>query len=178
MYLRCCTLRRTSNIGASRQLQLRPRLPSSVPQSRCSTTVHIESAETSTNCSWTLRHPDSLTDDEQIGLKQVLASCPYLEATAGHVASFAGILTEHLGKHLNSWMTAVSADDLPHLYRFVRGLDTDHAAVLNGLTLPYSSGAVEGHVNRIKMLKRQMYGRAGFDPPPQTNTPQQLILSK
>jgi transposase len=40
---------------------------------------------------------------------------------------------------------------------------TDHAAVRNGLTLPHSSGAVEGHVNRIKMLKRQMYGRAGFD---------------
>lgn len=60
-------------------------------------------------------------------------------------------------------MSAVSADGLPHLYRFVRGLDTDHAAVRNGLTLPYSSGAVEGHVNRIKMIKRQMYGRAGFD---------------
>jgi transposase len=36
-------------------------------------------------------------------------------------------------------------------------------AVVNGLTLPYSSGAVEGNVNRIKMLKRQMYGRASFD---------------
>jgi transposase len=35
--------------------------------------------------------------------------------------------------------------------------------VTNGLTLPYSSGVVEGNVNRIKMLKRQMYGRAGFD---------------
>ena len=41
------------------------------------------------------------------------------------------------------------------MHRFVRGLHTDHAAILNGLTLPYSSGAVEGHVNRIKMLKRQ-----------------------
>ncbi len=113
--------------------------------------------------SWMLRHPDNLTDDEQIGLKQVLAGCPHLEATAGHVASFAEMLTEHLGKQLNSWISAVSADDLPQLHRFVRGLDTDHAAVRNGLTLPYSSGAVEGHVNRIKMLKRQMYGRAGFD---------------
>jgi transposase len=34
--------------------------------------------------------------------------------------------------------------------------------VVNGLTLPYSSGPVEGNINRIKMLKRQMYGRAGF----------------
>lgn len=113
--------------------------------------------------SWMLRHPDSLTDDEQIRLKQVLASCPHLEAVTGHVTSFAEMLTERLGEQLNSWMAAVSADDLPQLHRFVRGLDTDHAAVRNGLTLPYSSGAVEGHVNRIKMLKRQMYGRAGFD---------------
>ncbi len=73
------------------------------------------------------------------------------------------MLTERLGKQLNSWLSGVSADDLPHLHRFARGLDADHAAVLNGLTLPHSSGAVEGHVNRIKMLKRQMYGRAGFD---------------
>jgi hypothetical protein len=50
-----------------------------------------------------------------------------------------------------------------HLHHFIRGLDTDHAAVPNGLTLPYSSGAVEGHVNRIKMVKWQMYGPAGVD---------------
>jgi transposase len=43
------------------------------------------------------------------------------------------------------------------------GLKRDYQAVLNGLTLPYSSGKVEGNVNRIKMLKRQMYGRARFD---------------
>ncbi|OHV44300.1 hypothetical protein CC117_32385 [Parafrankia colletiae] len=44
-----------------------------------------------------------------------------------------------------------------------RGLLRDHDAVLNGLTLPHSSGQVEGTVNRIKMIKRQMYGRANFD---------------
>lgn len=42
-------------------------------------------------------------------------------------------------------------------------LKRDLDAVVNGLSLPYSSGAVEGNVNRIKMLKRQMYGRASFD---------------
>lgn len=65
--------------------------------------------------SWMLRHPDNLIDDEQIGLKQVLASCPHLEATAGHVTSFAETLTGRLGEQLNSWMSAVSADDLPAL---------------------------------------------------------------
>ena len=52
--------------------------------------------------SWMLRHPDNLTDDEQIGLKQVLANCRHLEATAGHVKSFAEIITELLGAQLNS----------------------------------------------------------------------------
>ncbi|WP_455769784.1 transposase [Rhodococcus opacus] len=73
------------------------------------------------------------------------------------------MLTGRHGDRLASWMAAAASDDLPHLQRFVRGIERDHAAVLNGLTLPHNSGAVEGNVNRIKMLKRQMYGRAGFD---------------
>ncbi|MFF1420955.1 hypothetical protein [Streptomyces sp. NPDC058280] len=48
------------------------------------------------------------------------------------------------------------------MHTFINGLERDLAAVTAGLTLPWSSGVVEGHVNRIKMIKRQMYGRAGF----------------
>jgi transposase len=66
-------------------------------------------------------------------------------------------------EQLDTWMAAVEADDLPHPHRFVRGLRLDYDAVLNGLTLPHNSGAVEGNVNRIKMIKRQMYGQAKFD---------------
>lgn len=46
---------------------------------------------------------------------------------------------------------------------FATGLTSDLAAVIAGLSLPYSSGPVEGNVNRIKMIKRRMHGRAGFD---------------
>lgn len=60
-------------------------------------------------------------------------------------------------------MTNVLHEDLPELHSFVTGLRRDHDAVTAGLTLPYSSGPVEGHVNRIKMIKRQMYGRANPD---------------
>ncbi|MGV9864084.1 transposase [Rhodococcus koreensis] len=91
--------------------------------------------------SWMLHHPDNLTDDEQLGLKQVLASCQHLETTAAHVTSFAEMLTGRHGDRLSSWMAAAASDDLPHLHRFVRGIERDHAAVLNGLTLPYNSGA-------------------------------------
>ena len=50
-----------------------------------------------------------------------------------------------------------------HRGRRTAGIRNDQQAVVNGLTLPYSSGKVEGTVNKIKMLKRQMYGRATFD---------------
>jgi transposase len=113
--------------------------------------------------SWMLRHPEDLDTDKQLQLKQVLASCSHLDATATHVATFAEILTGRHGDRLDSWMAAVDAADLPHLHRFVTGLRRDYQAVRNGLTLPHSSGSVEGNVNRIKMIKRQMYGRANFD---------------
>jgi transposase len=72
-------------------------------------------------------------------------------------------LTARQGQRLNDWITAVEADDQPDLRSFTAGLRRDHDAVVNGLTMTYSSGVVEGHVNRIKMIKRQMYGRANLD---------------
>ncbi len=112
---------------------------------------------------WILTHPDHLDAEEQAKLKEVRARCPHLDATAGHVAAFAEIMSRLRGDRLDEWIAKVEADDLPDLHSFVTGLKRDHAAVVNGLTLPYSSGAVEGNVNRIKVLKRQMYGRAKFD---------------
>ena len=58
---------------------------------------------------------------------------------------------------------AARADDLPHLHTFTNGLERNHAAVQAGLTLPYSYGAVEGKVCKIKFLKRLMFGRANYD---------------
>jgi transposase len=113
--------------------------------------------------SWLLRDPATLNDDEQARHKDVRACCPHLDARARHVTEFAKILTGRHGDRLDSWIAAAEADDQPDLHSFTTGLKQDHAAVLNGLTLPHSSGAVEGNVNRIKMIKRQMYGRANFD---------------
>lgn len=68
-----------------------------------------------------------------------------------------------MGRELERWMAAVDADDLPALHSFVRGLRRDLDAVTAGLTSPWSGSPVEGHVNRIKMIKRQMFGRANPD---------------
>jgi transposase len=112
---------------------------------------------------WLLQHPDHRDTDDQLALTQALACCPHLDLLAQRVAAFAGMLTGRHGDRLDAWIDQVGRDDLPHLRSFAVGLTNDHDAVVNGLTLAYSSGAVEGNVNRIKMLKRQMYGRANLD---------------
>jgi transposase len=112
--------------------------------------------------SWILRDPGTLDDDEKSKLAQARQRCPHLDALAGHVTEFAKILTGLHGDRLSDWIAAVEADDQPDLHSFARGLKHDYDAVLNGLTFTWNSGRVEGTVNRIKMLKRQMYGRAGY----------------
>ncbi|MCC9705493.1 ISL3 family transposase [Streptomyces sp. MNU76] len=113
--------------------------------------------------SWITRRPDRLTDDQAQQLKQILARCPALGRTAEHVRLFAELMNDRRGSELGQWIERVQADDLPALHGFVTGLGQDFDAVVAGLSLPYSSGAVEGHNNKIKMLKRQMFGHANFD---------------
>lgn len=112
---------------------------------------------------WILRRPEALTETEQLHLRTVRAHCPELDALVRHVRSFATMLTERRGERLLDWLDAVRQDDLPSLHTLAAGIDRDRDAVIAGLTLPWNSGVVEGHVNRIKMFKRQMFGRAGFD---------------
>ncbi len=114
---------------------------------------------------WICTHPDRLTGQDKARLDQILARSAPLAATAAHVASFATMLTGRTGTagNLDTWMNAIESDDLPHLRSFTNGIRRDLAGVTNGLTLPDDSGRVEGTVNKIKYLKRQMFGRANFD---------------
>lgn len=78
------------------------------------------------------------------------------------VTEFAHLMTERRGSDLDSWMKQVREAQLPELDPFLRGLDQDHDAAVAGLSLPYSNGPVEGVNTKTKLIKRQMYGRAGF----------------
>lgn len=113
--------------------------------------------------SWIMTRPGGLDPDEQASLDAILGSSPELAAVAVHVRAFAGIMADRRGRDLEQWMTSAVATGEPALKSFVTGLRADQDAVTAGLTFEWSSGSVEGNVNRIKMLKRQMYGRAGPD---------------
>jgi transposase len=113
---------------------------------------------------WIMTRPDHLAASDAANLARLLAASPALAAAAGHVRSFASMMTRRQGLlALEDWLTAVEAGDHPALHSFARGIRRDQQAVTAGLALTYSSGALEGKNCKIKYLKRLMYGRANFD---------------
>lgn len=112
---------------------------------------------------WIMSDPEHLSAGSTVALKEILARCPELAAAREHVGSFANMIQNLSGDHLPVWIDQVRANDLPALHRFAAGLQSDWQAVVAGLTVPWNNGPTEGAVNRIKFLKRQMYGRANLD---------------
>ncbi|WSN71392.1 transposase [Streptomyces sp. NBC_01361] len=113
--------------------------------------------------SWIMTHPEHLRDEATHKLRRLRERDAELDRLTGHVRKFAAMMTGRHGDRLEDWIADAEQDTLAPLASFARNLRRDLDAVRNGLTLPYSSGAVEGNVNRLKMLKRQMFGRAGLD---------------
>lgn len=109
-----------------------------------------------------MTRPADLPEHERAHLDDLLASYPQLTALAEHLRAFAEVLTNRHGADLHGWMSRVDASDLPALHSFVRGLRKDLPAVVAGLSLTYSNGPMEGANTKVKLLKREMYGRAGF----------------
>ena len=78
-------------------------------------------------------------------------------------AGLCHLVRQRQPERLDPWLTRATASALEAMQRFAHGLRDDYAAVKAGVTLPWRSGPVEGHINRLKMLKRQMFGRAHLD---------------
>jgi transposase len=70
------------------------------------------------------------------------------------------MLRTRTGEKLDDWIAKVADSQISELQDFVFGIERDKAAVVAGLTLPQNNGVVEGKVNKLKLIKRMMYGRA------------------
>lgn len=112
---------------------------------------------------WIMSDPDNLEQKDTASLARIRKASKDLNRLTRHVEDFAIMMTRLEGHRLDSWISTVEKESLTAIASFARNLRRDIDAVRNGLTLPHSSGPVEGHVNRIKMLKRQMFGRANLD---------------
>jgi transposase len=110
-----------------------------------------------------LRRPERLDQDEAGQLAQLQAQHPEVAAAIVLAQDFARLVRERQPDQLDPWLARAAESPCVSLQRFAKGLRDDYDAVKAGLTLPWSNGPVEGHINRLKMLKRQMFGRARFD---------------
>lgn len=110
-----------------------------------------------------LRPPDSLDDDERASLNRVLAEHPNLATGHELLQRFRRLVATRDLTGIDAWLTFARASGLAPFEALANGLAADRAAVNAAFTTPWSNGPVEGHVNRVKLIKRQGYGRAKLD---------------
>ncbi|MFK4213642.1 transposase [Streptomyces sp. NPDC030920] len=114
---------------------------------------------------WITRRPEHLTDTERNYLTELCEHSPALATTTTYPRRPALMVRDRRSEHLALavWIADVRPDGQRELRTLANGIRPDHAAIQAALTTTYTSGAVEGSVTRIKLLKRQTYGRADFD---------------
>jgi len=109
-----------------------------------------------------LRRPAELSAEEQETLVLLWSLHPEINQAYELVQQFAQMLRTRTGERLDDWLCHVKESRIRELQGFVAGVIRDKAAVVAGLTLPQNNGLVEGKVNKLKLIKRMGYGRAGF----------------
>jgi transposase len=113
---------------------------------------------------WLLvKQPDKLSDNEQAALAQMCRANREIEQAHSLAQSFGHLVRERRHQDFDQWIELAKTSDIRELRTFAVGLLRDKGAVLAALTFPWSNGQVEGQINRLKLIKRTMYGRANFD---------------
>jgi transposase len=110
-----------------------------------------------------LRRAETRTAAEVQQLAQLHAQSAEVAEAIDLAQDFTHLLRQRQPEHLEPWLERASTRALEAVRRLASGLRDDYAAVKAGVTLPWSSGPVEGHSNRLKMWKRHMFGRARLD---------------
>jgi transposase len=112
---------------------------------------------------WLLRRPDTLSTGHQAVLARMEQASPAFGQLYRLSVQFTEMLRKRQVEQLRPWLQSAKASDLKELKSLAEGMERDEAAVEAALRLPYSTGPVEGNINRLKLIKRSGYGRAGFD---------------
>jgi transposase len=110
-----------------------------------------------------LRPPAALQAEEQQDLMHMCQASAEIATTYQFAQDFAQLIRQRRPEALDPWLVAAQAAPFTEFKRFAAGLRQDKAAVQAALQYPWSNGQTEGQINRLKLIKRQMYGRANFD---------------
>ena len=110
-----------------------------------------------------LSKPAEQSDSDAEAIALLKQQHPNLNLAIELAQSFANLVRQKQPEQLEEWYKRASSCQIKALESFAKSLKEDWAAVKNGVTLSWSNGQVEGQINRLKMLKRQMYGRASHE---------------
>ncbi len=109
-----------------------------------------------------LRVPHSLPPDDLATLRHIQQDCE-LAASYGLAQQFLTMIRQRQVERLDLWLADTAMSNVAELQTFAAGLRQDYSCVRAALTEVWSTGPVEGHINRVKLVKRQMFGRAKLD---------------
>jgi transposase len=109
-----------------------------------------------------VRRPEDRKPNEQRRIEAIRAANDELATALGLADEFADLLRKRSCGTLSDWLVKGETSSCPEIRRFAESIRRDEVAVLAAVTQRWSNGPVEGHINRLKTVKRQMYGRAGF----------------
>jgi transposase len=110
-----------------------------------------------------LRPDDNLAEPERRYLDELRRADPALATAADLTRDFAAMVRGRQPERFDDWLRAASASGIAEFARLAGGMDGDKAAVAAALTERWSNGQTEGQVLRLKLIKRQGYGRAKID---------------
>jgi transposase len=118
----------------------------------------------STRASWLfISQPEKLEEKQKQQMEQIQAAHPDLDAVYRLTQEFVRMLAERGANDFSPWLKKAEQSHIPELQKFVRGIRRDYAAVKATFSSEIRNGQVEGQVHRLKVQKRQVYGRANFD---------------
>ncbi len=110
-----------------------------------------------------LSKPRPMLNERQSKIVDFLKRTPDFATMRYLMLSFRSILRNGAVSSLARWIQEAEASGIAAIGKFVRQLKRDREAVEHAVQYQWSNGPVEGHINRLKMIKRHMYGRAGFE---------------
>jgi transposase len=109
-----------------------------------------------------VRRRESRDAEQEARLEVIRGRSAELASALDLADEFAALIRKQSSAELSDWLTKAEGSSCPELRRFAEGIRRDEAAVRAAVTESWSNGQVEGQVNRLKAIKRQMFGRAGL----------------
>lgn len=138
------------------QKRATPASPESVSRPR------FEDATPGQVIGWIVARPETLSPKAQEQLERITQMDDVLAQARKLTHGFLHLIRHHSAEGLETWLKDVRTSGIREFLTFARSVERDKPAILAGRTLSYSTGPVEGHINRLKLIKRQAYGRASL----------------